>query len=161
MEGRPVTSGNRLKGMIARWTGSTALLLITVAQAFWTPVWAQTSAPEADPPEPAAVEPKPVVDVSRLPINIERIRRQLRETTVREERNGLNLRYTIDVYGQAPRIELFTPRDNLLTGPVPFTAPTHQDMLNIMTPKEFSAPAANFGNLFNWLADKAKDKSKK
>jgi hypothetical protein len=28
-----------------------------------------------------------------------------------------------------------------------------------MTPKEFSAPAANFGNLFRWLADRAKSKS--
>jgi hypothetical protein len=146
--------------MISRWTGPTALLLISLAQASWSPAAAQSSAPDAEPAEPPPA-PQPAVDVSRLPINLERIHRQLRQSTVREERDGLNLRYQVDVFGQAPRIDLFTPQDNLLDGQVPFTAPTHQDMLNIMTPQEFSAPAANFGNLFNWIANKAKDKSKK
>jgi len=30
-----------------------------------------------------------------------------------------------------------------------------------MTPQEFRAPAADFGSLFRWLADKSKDKSDK
>jgi hypothetical protein len=151
--------------MIGRWTGPTALLLVSLAQAFWTPASAQTSGSDTEPASPPATNPnadaKPNIDVSRLPINLERIRRQLRQSTVREERDGLNLRYQVEVFGQAPRLELFTPQDNLLDGQVPFSAPTHQDMLNIMTPQEFSAPAANFGNLFNWIANKAKDKSKK
>ena len=71
---------------------------------------------------------------------------------------GLRLRYIVDVYGQAPRIELFTKQDNLLNGPVPYGGPTHQDLLQVITPQEHRAPAANFGNLFRWLSDKAKDK---
>lgn len=102
--------------------------------------------------------PAPAVDVSKLGVSVERIGRQLRQTTVREERDGLNLRYVVDVYGTAPRIEFFTRQDNLLSGPVPYGAPTHQDILQVITPQEFRAPAADFGNLLRWLADKAKDK---
>ena len=96
------------------------------------------------------------VDVDRLPINVERIHRELRQSAIREERDGLNLRYVIDVYGQAPPIVLFGPDAPLGTGPVPYGAPTHKDMLEQMTPKEFSAPIADFSALLRWLAERSK-----
>jgi hypothetical protein len=136
--------------MTGRPLGPTAVLLVALAQA------ARASAGTPDgqsAPQPAA---QPQVDVSQLPVNLARIHRQLRQATVREERDGLNLRYIVDVYGQAPRIELFTKQDNLEYGAVPYGAPTHRDMLNIMTPQEHRAPAANFNNLFNWLSGRAK-----
>ena len=140
--------------MRTKWFGPTAALFFSLVQA----TGAAAQAGSAD--EPAAKPPtKPAestVDVSRLPINLDRIQRQLRQSTVRDESDGLRLRYVVDVFGQAPRIELFGGLENALTGPAPYGAPTHQDMLQIMTPQEFSAPAANFGNLFRWLADKAK-----
>ena len=100
------------------------------------------------------------VDVNKLPVNLDRIQRQLQQTTVREERDGLNLRYVVDVYGRAPRIELFAPQPNLMTGPAPYGAPTHREMIDAVTPQEFRAPAADVGALFRWLADKAKDKNR-
>ena len=128
-----------------RWLcGSTAVLLFGVASV-------SSAQPPAGDGQPAATA-TPQVDVSRLPINLERIQRQLRQTTVREERDGLNLRYIVDVYGRAPRIELFTKEDNLRFGQAPYGAPTHQDMINITTPQEYRAPAANLGNLFKWLS---------
>ena len=105
---------------------------------------------------PAAAQSS--VDVGKLPIDLERIQRQLRQGAVREERDGLNLRYVVDVYGQAPRIELFAPAPNVLTGPSPYGAPTHRQMIEMVTPQEYRAPAADFGSLFRWLADKAKDR---
>lgn len=96
------------------------------------------------------------VDVSRLPLNLERIQRELRQSAIREERQGLNLRYVVEVYGQAPPIVLFGPDDNLVYGPVPGGAPTHREMIEHVTPKEFRAPAADFGALFRWLAERAK-----
>ncbi len=105
---------------------------------------------------PAAAQSS--VDVGKLPIDLERIQRQLRQGAVREERDGLNLRYVVDVYGQAPRIELFAPAPNVMTGPSPYGAPTHRQMIEMVTPQEHRAPAADFGSLFRWLADKAKDK---
>ena len=135
--------------MLLRSIGLTALLLglAPVARA------QQPSAPE--PPAAAA----PTIDVTRLGLDLARINRQLQQSAAREQRDGLNLRYIIDVYGRAPRIDVLDPkRDNLLHGPVPWGAPTHQQMLDVMTPQEFRSPAADFTSIFRWLSDKAKDK---
>lgn len=140
--------------MRTKWFGPTAALLFSLIQV--TGAAAQGGSAD-EPAAKAATKPaESTVDVSRLPINLDRIQRQLRQSTVRDESDGLRIRYVVDVFGQAPRIELFGGLENALTGPAPYGAPTHQDMLQIMTPQEFSAPAANFGNLFRWLADKAK-----
>ena len=144
--------------MRTKWIGPTAVLLFSLIQA----VGVAAQSGSADDPAAKGDGAKPAeatVDVSRLPINMDRIKRQVRQTTERAESDGLRLRYVVDVFGQSPRIELFGGLENSLTGPAPYGAPTHQDMLQIMTPQEFSAPAANFGNLFRWLADKAKSKS--
>jgi len=105
---------------------------------------------------PAAAQER--VDVGKLPVNLERIQRQLQQSSVREERDGLNLRYFIPVYGQAPRIQLFTKQDNIETGQAPYGAPTHRDMINAVTPQEYRAPAADFSGLMRWFSDKSKDK---
>jgi hypothetical protein len=96
------------------------------------------------------------VDVSRLPLNLDRIQRELRQSAIREERQGLNLRYVVEVYGQAPPLVLFGPDDDLVYGPVPYGAPTHKDMIEHVTPKEYRAPAADFSALLKWLAEKGK-----
>jgi len=104
----------------------------------------------------APVAAQNAIDVSRLPIDLERIQRGVRESTVREEREGLHLRYTVEVFGQAPPIVLFSPDANLGTGPVPYGAPTHREMIEHVTPKEFRAPAADFSALIRWLAERAR-----
>jgi hypothetical protein len=96
------------------------------------------------------------VDVSRLPINLERIHRELQQSTIREDHQGLKLRYVVDVYGKAPPIVIFGPEDNLVYGPVPYGAPTHREMIEHVTPKEYRAPVADFGALARWLAERAK-----
>ena len=98
------------------------------------------------------------VDVSRLPIDLANITRQLRQTQSTESHTGLHIRYTIDVYGTAPRIELFTKGDNLASGPVPYGAPTHREMINQVTPIEFRAPIMDFSALLRWLADRGNKK---
>lgn len=140
--------------MRTNWFGPTAALLFSLIQA--TGAAAQGGSADEPAGKGATKPAESTVDVSRLPINLDRIQRQLRQSTVRDESDGLRLRYVVEVFGQAPRIQLFGGSENALTGPAPYGAPTHQDMLQIMTPQEFSAPAANFGNLFRWLADKAK-----
>ncbi len=87
-----------------------------------------------------------VVDVGRLPIDMRRIERKFRQTTIREERDGLNLRYFVDVYAKAPAIVLLTPADNLFYGPVPYGGPTHGEMLQMMTPREFRASGMMLGS---------------
>jgi hypothetical protein len=95
------------------------------------------------------------VDVKRLPIDLAKVTRELRQSTATEGRSGLNIRYRVDVYGQAPRIEIFTKQDNLAYGPAP-GAPTHRDMIEHVTPQEYRAPYADIGNLIRWLNDKSK-----
>jgi hypothetical protein len=98
------------------------------------------------------------VDVKRLPIDLARVTTKLRQSAATESHNGLHIRYTVDVYGQAPRIDMFTKQDNLATGPVPYGAPSHLEMLNHVTPQEFRAPVMDFSNLLRWLTDKASKK---
>ena len=96
------------------------------------------------------------LDVNRLPLDLERVQRELKQSTAKEEREGLNLRYTIAVYGQAPPLVLFTPGENLAAGPVPGSAPTHRDMIEHVTPKEYRAPPADLAALFRWLSDRSR-----
>ena len=96
------------------------------------------------------------VDVDRLPIAVQRLHRALQQSKVREEHEGLNLRYIVDVYGQAPAIVIFGPDDDLVYGPVPDGAPTHREMIEHVTPKEYRTPAADLGALARWLAERAK-----
>ena len=96
------------------------------------------------------------VDVKRLPIDLAKVTRELRQSAATESRTGLNIRYRVDVYGQAPRIEIFTKEDNIASGPVPYGAPSHQEMINHVTPQEYRAPYADIGNLIRWLNDKGK-----
>ena len=96
------------------------------------------------------------VDVSRLPLNLDRIQRELRRSSIREERDGLNLRYVVEVFGQAPPLVIFTKEGILATGPVPYGAPTHREMIEHVTPKEYRAPAADFSALLRWLAERSK-----
>jgi hypothetical protein len=96
------------------------------------------------------------VDVKRLPIDLAKVTRDLKQSAATESRSGLNLRYRVDVYGQAPRIEIFTKQDNLAYGPAPHGAPTHQEMIDHVTPQEYRAPAADIGNLIRWLTERSK-----
>jgi hypothetical protein len=98
------------------------------------------------------------LNVERLPLDRERIHRALQLSAIREEREGLNLRYTVDVYAQAPPIVIFTPGDNLVSGPVPYGGPTHKEMIEHVTPKEYRAPIADFSSLIQWLLDRTQKK---
>jgi hypothetical protein len=102
------------------------------------------------------VRAQETVDVSRLPISVERIQRELKRAADREEHEGLNLRYIVSVYGQAPPIVVLGPQDDLVHGPVPRSAPTHREMIEHVTPREYRAPAADLGALMRWLAERAR-----
>ena len=97
---------------------------------------ASPSSASADRNRTVQAQAAPTVDVSRLPIDLRRIERSFRAASIREQRDGLNLQYFVDVYGRAPRLVLLTPEDNLQFGPVPYGAPTHRDILFMLTPQE-------------------------
>src|SRR5688572_3241450 len=135
--------------MNLRHSLATLLMFGLAAQTAWAH---QASAPKA------SAQPQGSVDVSKLPVDVNRIQRQLARTREREYREGLNVRYIVDVFGQSPRLVLFAREDNLLNGPVPYGAPTHKEMIYMVTPEEFRSPVMDFGSLLRWLADKSKNK---
>jgi hypothetical protein len=113
-----------------------------------TPAFAQ-----GDPAPP----PKNSIDANRLGIDVNRIQRQLKQDASRGERDGINLKYYLDVYGTAPAFQLFAnPKEATQGGPVPWGGPTNREMLNIMTPPEFRAPVMDFSALTRWLRDRSK-----
>jgi hypothetical protein len=105
---------------------------------------------------PSAQEQQPAVDINRLPIDVGRIQRELRLSTERNENEGLQLRYFVDVYGQAPPLVLFGPEDNLVDGPVPYGAPTHREMINQNTPIDYRPMAWDLNSLYRWLSERMK-----
>jgi hypothetical protein len=105
---------------------------------------------------PSAQEQQPAVDINRLPIDVGRIQRELRLSTERNEIEGLQLRYFVDVYGQAPPIVIFGPEDNLIEGPVPYGAPTHREMVNQNTPIDYRPMAWDLNSLYRWLSERMK-----
>jgi hypothetical protein len=122
-----------------------------------TPVAAQTP-PNVESGR-AETAPGGSIDVDRLPVDLGRIRRELKQSPDGSEtREGLRLRYFLQIYGTAPTLQLFTEADNLVSGPVPYGAPTHQEILNVITPQEFRTPVMDFGNLFRVLSEKLSKK---
>jgi hypothetical protein len=105
-------------------------------------------------PTPSAQQP--AIDVNRLPIDVGRIQRELRQSAERDENEGFRLRYFVDVYGQAPPLVIFGPEDNLVDGPVPYGAPTHREMVNQNTPIDYRPMAWDLNSLYRWLSERMK-----
>jgi hypothetical protein len=89
-------------------------------------------------------------------LNLSRIQRGLQRSAERQDYDGLNLRYYVNVYAPAPSIQLFTKQDNLAFGPAPYGAPTHREIMDLITPREYRAPVADFSGIARWLANKTK-----
>ena len=120
---------------------SVGLMAAVVLGAVAGPLEAQQAAP--------APQPSAAIDVSKLPINLSRLHQKLKESA--ETADTSKLRFKIDVVGQAPTIQIFRPGENLRFGPTPNSIPTHQEMMEIATPREFRSPVMDFSNLMRWI----------
>ena len=112
----------------------TAVLVVGVAQAASGQTLTATIGNTASSPGVVATT---AIDVTRLPVDLKRIERQFQQSRIREERNGLNLRYFVEVFAPAPKLVIIRPEDNVEKGQAPYGAPTHRDMLDMMTPQHF------------------------
>jgi hypothetical protein len=110
----------------------------------------------------AQAEQAPAIDVSKMGVSLDRIRRELTPASSESiSANGLKLNIRVDVFGQAPPLDL-VPKDFSLTyGPVPRSAPTHREHIEFVTPQEFRAPAVPIYGLAIWAAQKLAERSKK
>jgi len=93
-------------------------------------------------------DPTPALNAGAMGISLSRIARRLdAESAARSEGvSPLKLEYHVDVFGNAPQLRFFTGQD-LIYGAVPGSAPTHRDMLNLVTPQAFRSPRVDFLSL--------------
>lgn len=120
----------------------------------WLVLAAGLSAQTAEPtPAPSTALP---ASEQQYGLNLARIQRGLQRSAERQDYDGLNLRYYVNVYAPSPSIQLFTKQDNLAFAPAPYGGPTHREMMDLITPREFRAPVADFSGIARWLAKKAK-----
>ena len=153
----------------------TTAVLLVAALATPTVALAQQNPPapaqQPDPPAPVrsatSSTPRTSSDSdTTLPVSLERIRRELIHQVARSTNlsRGLDIRYYVEVYGQAPQIQIFSPDTDLVHGPVPYGGMTHQEFLNLVTPQEFRAPPADLTMLpmllAKWLAERQNNKKK-
>lgn len=117
---------------------------VTLGVGLGAPVAVAAQEPDAE----TAVE---AVDASALPVSLERIKRRMAATEPTQEgrRSLLNLSFYVDVYARAPAIELLRDFD-LDSETVSYGSPTHREMLEAVTPREWRPRAISTGNLFGW-----------
>jgi hypothetical protein len=117
-----------------------AAVLLAVALVLPAPLLAQGQPRDDERPGP-------------LPVSLARIKRELRERESRPQSQRLKLSYYVAVVGANPQIDLFKNFDTR-HGPVPMSAPTHQELFNQVTPQEFRAPAADVLGAARWVGSK-------
>lgn len=96
---------------------------------------AQTDESPQKPAGTIAVEPLP-----ELPVSLERIQRALSRPPAIRIR-GDRVVFRVEVLGRKPTIEDILGPD-YLKGPVPYGGMTHQEFLNMVTPKDYQGYAA-------------------
>jgi hypothetical protein len=112
----------------------TAVLLMLLMGSAGGALRAQTPAPA---PASPSVNKAPTVDVNKLPMDLQRLQQKLRETANGSQKEPLVMRFQVNVFAQAPRIDLFSP-DELKKAPVRTVTPTHRELMNSVTPVPWS-----------------------
>ena len=118
-------------------------------------------AQDAEPQPAPASKPAPI-DATKLGVSLSRIQKGLRLSESRDVQSGspLRLEFQIQVFGQAPRIDLLKDVD-ILHGDAPNSAPTHQQIIDFLTPQIYRTPVAPISALAGWAAMRFWEKSKK
>ncbi len=79
-----------------------------------------------------------LLPAEELPVSLARIRRKLAQAPA-SHLSLLRFDLYVEVIAKAPAFHIFEGFD-LHAGPVPYGAPTHNDMIRHVTPEEFRAP---------------------
>ena len=122
---------------------------------------ARGSAQDPQTAKPAPAE-TPAIDATKLGVSLSRIQKGLRTAETRAKTNpeGLRLEFNVQVFGTAPRVEFLKDVD-LMYGPVPGTAPTHREYVEMVTPPIYRTPVVPISAFAVWAAQWMADKSKK
>ena len=107
---------------------------------------AQSQPPPAKPssPKPVTETPKAgavAVDPGELPVSLDRIQRALAKTPRLQFDTENRPVFRLQVFGEKPTIEEILGAD-FGSGPVPYASMSHQEFLNLVTPKDAQGYAA-------------------
>jgi hypothetical protein len=84
---------------------------------------------------------------------LSRVRRQLEQAPAPTSPDDpLRLQFTVEVFGVAPKIDLL--EGFAVDGPLPYGAPTHQDVIGHLTPQAFRSPVVPISGLAAAAAQK-------
>lgn len=127
-----------------------------VVFALASPVLAQ------DQPKPTTTPEDETIDATKLGVSLSKIQKGLFIAAAREKNkdDGIHLEFNVQVYGQAPKIEVLKGVD-LFNGPVPGTAPSHGQMIEYWTPQIYRTPGLPISALAYWVGQHMWEKSKK
>jgi hypothetical protein len=111
-------------------------------------------------PAGAFARQEQAVDATKMGVDLSRIKRELAEAEASESTDDpLRLRYRVEVVGIAPKIDFLEGFD--VEGAVPYGPPTHDEVLNVLTPQEFRSPVVPFYSLAMLAAQKLFSYNKK
>ena len=130
-------------------------LVLAVHVALPGALWAQA-------PQPAPTQETPPVDASRMGISFDRIKRELAQAEAADaatDDDRLKFSFTVEVVGTAPKIDLL--QGFSLRGGVPYGSPTHNEMLDVITPRYFRTGVVPFSAFAGWAARALAEKTKK
>jgi hypothetical protein len=130
---------------------------------------AAVGAQQGSAPGTAATQATPapahaVPSVESLGMSFDRIKRELRIQPPSTVKSPLKLEYYVEVQGLMPALPLFRPGE-FATGPIPYGAPTHSDMMDHVTPLAFKSgtvPVSSLAimgivKLLQWEAQRARE----
>jgi len=129
-----------------------------------------TPQPQSQPPPQTPQKPEAAkIDPRDLPVSLDRIQRALAHTPMLRFDQTNKPVFRVQVFGEKPTIEDILGPD-FARGPVPYASMTHQEFLDLVTPKDVQGYAA-FSNkegmavattsfLFQWALQKALHKLK-
>jgi hypothetical protein len=99
------------------------------------------------------------VDPSKMGIDLSRIKRELAEPETESDNDPLRLKFRVEVVGTAPRIDFLEGFN--VEGPIPYGPPTHQEVLDQLTPQEYRSPTVPIFGLAVVAAQKLYQYNKK
>ena len=118
--------------------GAAGVFVLCVVAYAPPPATAQT--PDVQPPAAGNGSAEATVNADQLPVDIDRIQRALsRRPAIRLETKRSVFR--IEIFGRKPTIEDILGPD-FARGPVPYGGMTHNEFLNMVTPKDVQGYAA-------------------
>ena len=134
-------SGGRIEPCVVQTTMTAGLLLAAAMFAGSQQPAVSASQADGDAQKPAAAATASSDErVGDLPVSLERIQRALSRSPAIRLQGDRNV-YRVEIIGRKPTIEDILGHD-YLKGPTPAGAPTHQEFLDLVTPKDFQGYAA-------------------